>query len=86
MPFIGLRFKVEVVVKSPKLTQIKRAQGRSEAGIAKQYLELQKLREEVRRVEIMRDRLFEALYLCMIGIALVGWGWLIIDGVKWLVS
>jgi hypothetical protein len=52
MPFIGLRFKVEVVVKSPKLTQIKRAQGRSEAGIAKQYLELQKLREEVRQAEI----------------------------------
>jgi hypothetical protein len=58
----------------------------SEAGIAKQYLDLQKLREEVRRVEIMRDRLLQALYLCMIGIAMVGWGWLIIDGVKWLVS
>jgi len=52
MPFIGLRFKAEVVVKSPKLTQIKRAQGRSEAGIAKQYLDLQKLREEVRQAEI----------------------------------
>ena len=52
MPFIGLRFKVEVVVKSLKLRQIKRAQGRSEAGIAKQYLELQKLREEVRQAEI----------------------------------
>jgi hypothetical protein len=52
MPFIGLRFKAEVVVKSPKLTRIKRALGRSEAGIAKQYLDLQKLREEVRQAEI----------------------------------
>jgi hypothetical protein len=39
-------------VKSPKLTRIKRALGRSEAGIAKQYLDLQKLREEVRQAEI----------------------------------
>ena len=69
---------------SQKLT--KWALRSSEAGIAKQYLDLQKLREEVRRVETMRDRLLQALYLCMIGIALVGWGWLIIDGVKWLVS
>jgi len=84
MPFITLRLKVEVVVMSQKLT--KWALRSSKTGIAKQYLDLQKLREEVRRVEIMRDRLFEALYLCMIGIALVGWGWLIIDGVKWLVS
>ena len=52
MPFIALRFKAEVVVKSPKLTRIKRALGRSEAGIAKQYLDLQKLREEVRQAEI----------------------------------
>jgi hypothetical protein len=40
-------------VKSPKLTPTKRALGRSEAGIAKQYLDLQKLREEVREAEIM---------------------------------
>jgi hypothetical protein len=52
MPFIGLRSKVEVVVKSQKLTRIKRALERSEAGIAKQYLDLQKLREEVRQAEI----------------------------------
>jgi hypothetical protein len=84
MPFITLRLKVEVVVMGQKLT--KWALRSSETGIAKQYLDLQKLREEVRRVEIMRDRLLQALYLCMIGIALVGWGWLIIDGVKWLVS
>jgi hypothetical protein len=84
MPFITLRLKVEVVVMGQKLT--KRALRSSATGIAKQYLDLQKLREEVRRVEIMRGRLLEALYLCMIGIAMVGWGWLIIDGVKWLVS
>ena len=52
MPSIALRFKAEVVVKSPKLTPTKRALGRSEAGIAKQYLDLQKLREEVRQAEI----------------------------------
>jgi hypothetical protein len=51
MSFIALRFKAEVVVKSPKLTPTKRALGRSEAGIAKQYVELQKLREEVRQAE-----------------------------------
>jgi hypothetical protein len=84
MPFITLRLKVEVVVMGQKLT--KWALRSSETGIAKQYLDLQKLREEVRRVETMRDRLLQALYLCMIGIAMVGWGWLIIDGVKWLVS
>jgi hypothetical protein len=52
MRFIGPRIKAEVVVKDLKLTQIKRVQGRSEAGIAKQYLDLQKLREEVRQAEI----------------------------------
>jgi hypothetical protein len=52
MPFIALRFKAEVVVKSPKLTPTKRALGRSEAGIGKQYLDLQKLREEVRQAEV----------------------------------
>jgi hypothetical protein len=52
MPFIDLRFKAEVVVKSPKLTQTKRALGRLDARIAKQYLDLQKLREEVRQAEI----------------------------------
>jgi hypothetical protein len=84
MPFITLRLKAEVVVMSQKLT--KWALRSSEASIGEQYLDLQKLREEVRRAEIMRDRLFQALYLCLIGITMVGWGWLIIDGVKWLVS
>jgi hypothetical protein len=50
--FIALRFKAEVAVKSPKLTPTKRALGQSEDGIAKQYLDLQKLREEVRQAEI----------------------------------
>jgi hypothetical protein len=52
MTFIGLRHKAEVVVKSPKLTPTKRAPGQSEAGIAEQYIQLQKLREEVRQAEI----------------------------------
>jgi hypothetical protein len=52
MRFIALRFKAEVVVKSPKLTPTKRVRGCSEAGIAKQYIDLQKLREEVRQAEI----------------------------------
>jgi hypothetical protein len=34
----------------------------------------------------MRARLFQALYLWMIAIAMVGWVWLIFGGVKWLVS
>jgi hypothetical protein len=34
----------------------------------------------------MRTRLFQALYLCTIAITMVGWVWLIFDGVKWLVS
>jgi hypothetical protein len=52
MTFIALRFKAEVVVKSPKLTPTKRTPGRSEAGIAKQYIDVQKLREAVRQAEI----------------------------------
>jgi hypothetical protein len=52
MPFIALRFKAEVVVKSLKLTPTPRALERSEASIAKRYLDLQKLREEVRQAEI----------------------------------
>jgi hypothetical protein len=52
MPFIALRSKAEVVVKSPKLTPTKRALGRSEARLAKQYIDVQKLREEVRQAEI----------------------------------
>jgi hypothetical protein len=52
MPFITLRFKAEIVMKSLKLTPTKRAPGRSEAGIAKQYFYLRKLREEVRQAEI----------------------------------
>lgn len=39
-------------MKSPKLARIKRALERAEAGIARQYLDLQKLREEVRQAEI----------------------------------
>ena len=34
----------------------------------------------------MRARLFQALYLSMIAITMVGWVWLIFDGVRWLVS
>jgi hypothetical protein len=34
----------------------------------------------------MRVYLFQALYLCMIAIAMVGWVWLIFGGFKWLVS
>jgi hypothetical protein len=52
MPCNALRFEAEVVVKSLKLTPAKRALPRSEAGIAKQYIDLQKLREEVRQAEI----------------------------------
>jgi hypothetical protein len=52
MPCNALRFKTEIVVKSPKLTPAKRTLPRSEAGIAKQYIDLQKLREEVRQAEI----------------------------------
>jgi len=51
MPFITLRLKAEVVVKSQKLKQTIWALRSSEA-IAKQYLDLQKLPEEVRRTEI----------------------------------
>ena len=79
MPLIALRCKAEVVVKGRKLTPTKRALGRSEDGIAKQYFNLQKLREEVRQAEIslgirmhnlkgrhtalMGVRLFQSLYL-----------------------
>jgi hypothetical protein len=52
MPFITLRLKAEVVVMRQKLTPTKWALRSSEAGIAEQYLDLQKLREEVRRAEI----------------------------------
>ena len=34
----------------------------------------------------MRAHLFQALYLCVIVIAMVGWVWLIFDEIKWLVS
>jgi len=47
MPFITLRLNAEVVVMSQKLTPTKWALRSSEAGIAEQYLDLQKLREEV---------------------------------------
>jgi hypothetical protein len=50
MPFITLRLKAEVIVMSQKVT--KWALRSSEAGIAKQYFDLQKLREEVRQAEI----------------------------------
>ena len=60
MPFNALRCKAEVIVKNPKLTPTKTARRPSEAVIEKQYLDLQKLREEVRWAEIsfearMRD-------------------------------
>ena len=50
MLFITLRLKAEVIVMSQKPT--KWALRSPEAGIAKQYLDLQKLREEVRQAEI----------------------------------
>jgi hypothetical protein len=41
--------KAKVVEKSPKLTPAKRARRSSEDVIAKRYIDLQKLREDVRR-------------------------------------
>jgi hypothetical protein len=35
---------------------------------------------------LMRARLFRALYLFTVAIAMVGWTWLIFDGLEWLVS
>jgi hypothetical protein len=35
---------------------------------------------------LMRARLFHALYLFMVVIAMFGWTWLIFDGLEWLVS
>ena len=34
----------------------------------------------------MRARLFQALYLFLVATAMVGWTWLIFDGLEWLVS
>jgi hypothetical protein len=34
----------------------------------------------------MRARLFHALYLFTVAIAMVGWTWLIFDGLEWLLS
>jgi hypothetical protein len=34
----------------------------------------------------MRARLFRALYLFTVAIAMVGWTWLIFDGLEWLLS
>jgi hypothetical protein len=52
MPFITLHLKAEVVVMTQKLTPTEWALRFSEGGITKQYLDLQELREEVRRAEI----------------------------------
>ena len=52
MPSIAPRFNAEVVMKSPKSAPTKRAPSPLKAGVAKQYLDLQELREEVRRAEI----------------------------------
>jgi hypothetical protein len=52
MPSITLRLKTEVDVMSQKSTPTKSALTSSESGIAEQYLDLQRLREEVRRAEI----------------------------------
>ena len=60
MASMALHYKSEVVVENPKLTPNKTARRHSNAALEKQYLDLQKLRVEVRRAEMssgarMRD-------------------------------
>jgi hypothetical protein len=45
-----------------------------------------KLRRALTVISHMPARLVHIAYLIAIAIAMVGWGWLIFDGVKWLVS
>jgi len=55
MASMALHYKSEVVVKNPKLTPNKTARRLSNAAIEKHYLDLQKLRGEVRRAEISSE-------------------------------
>ena len=67
---------------------------RSSANIAKRYLELCRLRERISEAEIealravngFRHKLARSAYLAALAASMVGWVWVLFQGVEWVLG